>query len=154
MVIDEIEDLATLLKRYFEDQEPDDSSAGNGANDIVQNITGIGTSIDSGSTVMVNGVLICVLYAALPPEQQMLAFRPKPEGCSRKIILSTNIAETSVTLDGIKYVCDCGKHKCREYSSSTGMESLMVADISKAQVGWLRQKQPILPCNFAHFYKS
>jgi HrpA-like RNA helicase len=63
----------------------------------------------------------------------MLAFRPKPEGCSRKVILATNIAETSVTLDGIRYVVDCGKHKSREYKSSTGMESLMVSDISKAQ---------------------
>ncbi len=131
LLLDEIEDLATLLKRHFEDLEPDDSPAENG--NIVQNITGIGTSIDSGSTVMVNGVLICVLYAALPPEQQMLAFRPKPEGCTRKIIISTNIAETSVTLDGIKYVVDCGKHKSREYVSSTGMETLGVVDISKAQ---------------------
>ena len=130
MILDEIEDLATLLKRHFEDS---DDSPENGANNIVQNIKGIGTSIDSGSTVMVNGILICVLYASLPPEQQMLAFRPKPEGCSRKIIISTNIAETSVTLDGIKYVVDCGKHKSREYISSTGMESLSVLDISKAQ---------------------
>ena len=131
--LDEIEDLATLLKRHFEDLEPEESPTENGASNIVQNIKGIGTSIDSGSTVMVNGVLICVLYAALPPEQQMLAFRPKPEGCTRKIIISTNIAETSVTLDGIKYVVDCGKHKSRDYISSTGMESLGVVDISKAQ---------------------
>lgn len=41
--------------------------------------------------------------------------------------------ETSVTLDGIRYVVDCGKHKSREYKSSTGMESLVVSDISKAQ---------------------
>ena len=120
------------MKRYFEDLEPDNSPE-NGTSNIVQNIKGIGTSIDSGSSVMVGGVLICVLYAALPPEQQMLAFRPKPDGCSRKIIISTNIAETSVTLDGIKYVVDCGKHKSREYISSTGMESLGVVDISKAQ---------------------
>jgi ATP-dependent RNA helicase DHX8/PRP22 len=42
-------------------------------------------------------------------------------------------AETSVTLDGIRYVVDCGKHKSREYKSSTGMESLVISDISKAQ---------------------
>lgn len=41
--------------------------------------------------------------------------------------------ETSVTLDGIRYVVDCGRHKSREYKSSTGMESLTVSDISKAQ---------------------
>lgn len=96
---DEIEDLASLLKKYLEDLEPDDDSSDetNGNNkkkkDMVQNIKGIGTSIHSGnSSMIVNGVLICVLYASLPPEQQMLAFRPKPDGCSRKVILSTNIA--------------------------------------------------------------
>ena len=46
----------------------------------------------------------------------------------------TSTKETSVTLDGIKYVVDCGKHKSREYSSSTGMESLKLSNISKAQV--------------------
>mmetsp|Transcript_4895 Transcript_4895/g.11184 ORF Transcript_4895/g.11184 Transcript_4895/m.11184 type:complete len:960 (-) Transcript_4895:4088-6967(-) len=129
---EEIEDLASLLKKYLEELEPDDSDQ-NATRDTVQNIKGIGTSINSGNSLIVNGVLICVLYASLPPEQQMLAFRPKPDGCSRKVILSTNIAETSVTLDGIRYVVDCGKHKSREYKSSTGMESLKISDISKAQ---------------------
>jgi len=49
------------------------------------------------------------------------------------MILATNIAETSVTLDGIRYVIDCGKCKSRDYNSATGMESLTVADVSKAQ---------------------
>lgn len=98
---DEIENLASLLKRYLEDFKNDDNKSTDDNNniinskttgDIVQNIKGIGTSIDSGHTLIVNGVLICVLYASLPPEQQMLAFRPKPEGCSRKVILATNIA--------------------------------------------------------------
>jgi HrpA-like RNA helicase len=90
---DEIEDLASLLKRYLEDLEPDDSeSEQKPAGNVVQNIKGIGTSINSGNSVIINGVLICVLYASLPPEQQMLAFRPKPKGCTRKVILATNIA--------------------------------------------------------------
>ena len=88
---DEIEDLASLLKKYLEDLEPDESDKKN-VGDMVQNIKGIGTSINSGNSLIVNGVLICVLYASLPPEQQMLAFRPKPDGCSRKVILATNIA--------------------------------------------------------------
>ena len=87
---DEIEDVASLLKKHLEEMEPDDSR--DTSKDIVQDIKGIGTSISSGNTMIVNGVLICVLYAALPPEAQMNAFRPKPEGCVRKIILSTNIA--------------------------------------------------------------
>jgi hypothetical protein len=90
--------------------------------------------------------MICVLYAALPPEAQMMAFAPKPEGCTRKIILATNIAETSVTLSGIRYVVDCGKHKTRDYNGATGMESLTVKDISKAQVGRINETFLFLFC--------
>ncbi len=89
---DEIEDLASLLKRYLEDLEPNGESERTISGDIVQNIKGIGTSINAGNSVIVSGVLICVLYASLPPEQQILAFRPKPKGCTRKVILATNIA--------------------------------------------------------------
>jgi HrpA-like RNA helicase len=87
---DEIEDVASLLKKHLEELEPDDPKET--SRDIVQNIQGIGASISSGSSMIVNGVFICVLYAALPPDAQINAFRPKPDGCVRKIILSTNIA--------------------------------------------------------------
>jgi ATP-dependent RNA helicase DHX33 len=56
------------------------------------------------------------------------------ESSSLTVALTLVQTETSVTLDGIKYVVDCGKHKSREYSSSTGMESLKLSNISKAQV--------------------
>lgn len=129
---EDIEDLASLLKNHLDDEELFARTITSG--DVVQAIKGIGTNIHAGtSSSIVNGVLVCVLYAALPQEAQMLAFQPKPEGCSRKIILATNIAETSVTLDGIRFVIDCGKHKTRDFSSATGMESLTVNDVSKAQ---------------------
>ena len=48
-----------------------------------------------------------------------------------KIVLSTNIAETSVTIPGIKYVVDCGLQKIRTYKTSTGVDSLKVLPISK-----------------------
>jgi len=141
---EEIEDLAALLRKHL-DEEADlartltsgDDGNGNGDDepvvDIVQSLKGMGTNLNSSQNAIVNGVLICVLYAALPPEAQMFAFQPRPDGCSRKIILSTNIAETSVTLEGIRYVIDTGKQKVREFSGSTGMESLTVANVSKAQ---------------------
>ena len=47
------------------------------------------------------------LYAGLPTDQQMAVFEPAEPG-SRKVILSTNIAEASVTIDGIRFVVDCG----------------------------------------------
>ena len=118
----------------------------------MQNIKGIGASLTSGHSLIVNCVLICILYASLPPEQQMLAFHPKPAGWLRKVILTTNILTvTSVTLDGIHYFVDCGKHKSREYKSSTGMESLVVSVISKAQAAqWMGQadciSEGICPC--------
>jgi len=53
---------------------------------------------------------ICPLFAALPPEQQLKAFRPPqgPRDTTRKVILATNIAETSVTINGIRHVVDAG----------------------------------------------
>nr|WMV69937.1 ATP-dependent RNA helicase DHX8 [Euglena gracilis]BDX17153.1 ATP-dependent RNA helicase PRP22C [Euglena gracilis] len=72
------------------------------------------------------------LYAALPPDKQMLAFAPAPPGC-RKVILSTNIAETSVTINGIRYVIDTGMVKAREYNPNTGLDALRAVPVSRAQ---------------------
>ena len=52
-------------------------------------------------------IKICTLYAALPPHLQLKAFE-KCDPNTRKVVLSTNIAETSVTIDGIKFVIDSG----------------------------------------------
>ncbi|KAI8539403.1 hypothetical protein RHMOL_Rhmol09G0180300 [Rhododendron molle] len=72
------------------------------------------------------------IYSSLPSEKQMQVFMPAPIGF-RKVILATNIAETSVTIPGIKYVIDPGLVKARTYSAHTGMESLVVVPTSKAQ---------------------
>ena len=76
-------------------------------------------------------LLVCPIFAALPPEQQMEAFAPTPSQC-RKVILATNIAETSITINGIRYVVDTGVHKSRVYHSKVGIDSLMVTPISRA----------------------
>jgi HrpA-like RNA helicase len=68
------------------------------------------------------------LYAALSSEEQMLAFQPSVPGV-RKIILATNIAETSVTISGIKYVIDPGKVKTRCMHPFTGADMLQVTPI-------------------------
>mmetsp|Transcript_29757 Transcript_29757/g.94697 ORF Transcript_29757/g.94697 Transcript_29757/m.94697 type:complete len:156 (-) Transcript_29757:84-551(-) len=57
------------------------------------------------------------LYAALPPAAQAEALEPAPVGV-RKVVLATNIAETSLTIDGIVYVIDCGLHKCKAYHAA------------------------------------
>ncbi|KAM9257248.1 ATP-dependent RNA helicase DHX33-like [Cariama cristata] len=82
------------------------------------------------------GMTVLPLYASLPYSKQLCVFRPAAKGC-RKVILSTNIAETSVTIAGIKYVVDTGMVKAKKYSPETGLEVLAVQRVSKAQA-WQR----------------
>lgn len=71
------------------------------------------------------------LYAALPPQQQLKIFsKLKPR--QRKIIVSTNIAETSVTVPGIKYVIDSGLRKVKVWRHQLGLSTLLTVPISKA----------------------
>ncbi|GJN74108.1 hypothetical protein PLIIFM63780_008186 [Purpureocillium lilacinum] len=71
------------------------------------------------------------LYAGLSTEQQMYVFDKPPEN-TRKVVFSTNIAEASVTIDGIVHVVDCGFVKLRAYNPVTGIETLTATPISKA----------------------
>lgn len=75
---------------------------------------------------------IMPLYGAQNTEDQAKVFEKVPLDC-RKLIYCTNIAETSLTVDGIGYVIDCGYVKQKIYNHSTGMDSLMVVPISKVQ---------------------
>lgn len=65
------------------------------------------------------------MYSQLPSDLQARIFKKDPDGY-RKCIISTNIAETSLTVDGIKYVIDCGFCKLKVYNSSVGLDSLQV----------------------------
>ena len=76
-------------------------------------------------------MIICPIYANLPSEMQAKIFEPTPEG-ARKVVLATNIAETSLTIDGIVYVIDPGFVKENVYNPRTGMESLVVTPCSRA----------------------
>lgn len=79
----------------------------------------------SSSSPHATSYRIFPLYAALSSEEQLLAFQPSIPGI-RKIILATNIAETSVTISGIKYVIDPGKVKTRCMHPFTGADMLQV----------------------------
>ncbi|XP_014219992.1 putative pre-mRNA-splicing factor ATP-dependent RNA helicase DHX16 [Copidosoma floridanum] len=79
----------------------------------------------------VSELIIVPVYANLPSEMQAKIFLPTPPG-ARKVVLATNIAETSLTIDNIIYVIDPGFAKQNNFNSRTGMESLMVVPISKA----------------------
>jgi len=74
---------------------------------------------------------VCPIYSTLPSEQQAKIFEKTSEG-SRKVVLGTNIAETSLTIDGICFVVDTGFCKQKTYNPRTGMESLIVTPISRA----------------------
>jgi ATP-dependent RNA helicase DDX35 len=71
------------------------------------------------------------LYAGLSTEQQMYVFEEAPEN-TRKVIFSTNIAEASITIDGIVYVVDTGFVKLRAFNPLTGIETLTATPVSKA----------------------
>lgn len=76
-------------------------------------------------------VHVLPLYSQLQTQEQLLVFEPPPEG-SRLIVLATNVAETSITIPGIRYVFDCGRAKERKYNQSTGVQSFEIGWISKA----------------------
>jgi ATP-dependent RNA helicase DHX37/DHR1 len=80
-------------------------------------------------TVM--NVHVLPLYSQLPTNQQLRVFEPPPDG-SRLIVLATNVAETSLTIPGIRYVFDCGRAKEKKYNLITGVQSFEVGWISKA----------------------
>ncbi|BGP51912.1 Salivary acidic proline-rich phosphoprotein 1/2 [Rhodotorula kratochvilovae] len=102
---DEIESLATSIQAYLPDLEKTLPSKGS--------------------------ILVTPLYAKLPPAEQAKAFAPSPPN-TRKIILATNIAETSVTIPGVKFVVDCGLAKEKRYHAGTGIDSLVTESISQS----------------------
>ncbi|MCA0900997.1 ATP-dependent helicase HrpB [Microbulbifer agarilyticus] len=76
-------------------------------------------------------VLISPLYGALKKEQQDAAIAPCPDG-KRKIVLATNVAETSLTIEGIRVVVDAGLMRESRFDPNTGMNRLVTTQISQA----------------------
>jgi pre-mRNA-splicing factor ATP-dependent RNA helicase DHX16 len=73
-------------------------------------------------------LIVCPIYANLPSDMQAKIFEPTPEG-ARKVVLATNIAETSITIDGVVFVIDPGFVKQNSYNPRTGMSSLVVVPV-------------------------
>ncbi|XP_043723743.1 probable pre-mRNA-splicing factor ATP-dependent RNA helicase DEAH4 isoform X3 [Telopea speciosissima] len=86
-------------------------------------------SLEEGSCM---DAVVLPLHGSLPPEMQVRVFNRAPPNC-RRFIVATNIAETSLTVDGVVYVIDSGYVKQRQYNPSSGMYSLDIVQISRVQ---------------------
>ncbi|OGM50273.1 DEAH-box RNA helicase (Dhr1) [Aspergillus bombycis] len=119
--------------------DADLSNVGNEDDDSDLEITGLDNDdddddgFDLGEEAMGSSTRVHVLplYSQLPTKEQLRVFEPPPEG-SRLIILATNVAETSLTIPGIRYVFDCGRAKEKQYDLDTGVQKFQVNWISKA----------------------
>ncbi|KAJ1811635.1 Pre-mRNA-splicing factor ATP-dependent RNA helicase PRP16, partial [Coemansia sp. RSA 2598] len=72
------------------------------------------------------------IYSQLPADMQSRIFEPSPV---RKVVVATNIAETSLTVDGVRYVVDAGYYKLKVYNPRIGMDALQITPISQANAG-------------------
>lgn len=112
---DEDEDSDVEITGLDEPEEDEDFDIGEGEE-----------AMDSSAKVHV-----LPLYSQLPTKEQLRVFEPPPEG-SRLIVLATNVAETSLTIPGIRYVFDCGRSKEKQYDLETGVQKFQIDWISKA----------------------
>ncbi|KAL9225588.1 hypothetical protein vseg_001493 [Gypsophila vaccaria] len=103
-----------------------------GQEDIEKLLTKLEEKVRNLEEGSVMDAVIYPLHGSLPPELQVRVFSPPPKNC-RRFIVATNIAETSLTVDGVVYVIDAGYVKQRQYNPATGMYSLDVMQISRVQ---------------------
>ncbi|MBZ7454472.1 ATP-dependent helicase HrpB [Klebsiella michiganensis] len=78
-------------------------------------------------------VILCPLYGALPLSEQRKAILPAPAGM-RKVVLATNIAETSLTIEGIRLVVDSAQERVARFDARTGLTRLVTQRISQASM--------------------
>lgn len=130
-ILDYMEAALLTVKRIHETNTAKDE-----AGDILVFLTGqaeIDLAVAAIASSYPKGDLIPLpVYAAIPSELQSLIFDPPPPG-KRKVIFATNIAETSLTIDGIKFVVDAGFAKYQVWNAEKGMGLLRVEAISQAQ---------------------
>ncbi|XP_051148923.1 probable pre-mRNA-splicing factor ATP-dependent RNA helicase DEAH4 isoform X2 [Andrographis paniculata] len=124
--------LKTAIDIHIQEPEGDILIFMTGQDDIEKLVSKLEERIQNLEEGSCMDAIILPLHGSLPPELQVRVFSPPPPNC-RRIIVSTNIAETSLTVDGVVYVIDCGFVKQRQYNPSTGMYSLDVVQISKVQ---------------------
>ena len=99
--------------------------------DIIESLASLVNDYSQDMGPELPKLLVLPLFAALSSAAQQRIFQPAPRN-TRKIIIATNIAETSVTVPGVRFVIDSGKAKVKQFRTGIGMESLLVKPISKS----------------------
>ncbi|KAL6538007.1 hypothetical protein OROGR_011995 [Orobanche gracilis] len=108
-----------------------DSEEESDSNTKVQDVPQTPEGNDKDKSSSPGQLHVLPLYAMLPASSQLRVFEKARDG-ERLVVVATNVAETSLTIPGIKYVVDTGKEKVKNYNSSSGMETYEIQWISKA----------------------
>lgn len=116
-----------------EDMSGEDSDLDDATTDHAEQKNDQGQEFDIEGEKASDGLKMHILplHSQLPTAQQMKVFQAVPDG-SRLIVLATNVAETSLTIPGIRYVFDCGRSKSKQYDPNCGVQTFKVGWISKA----------------------
>ncbi|KAH7376513.1 pre-mRNA-splicing factor ATP-dependent RNA helicase PRP43 [Plectosphaerella cucumerina] len=124
--------LKAIIKLHNEEPLPGDVLAFLTGQEEIEAAQGLIEEHAATLPASVPKIKVFPLFGQLSIEAQHEAFKPIKGGFTRKIVLATNIAETSVTVPGVRYVLDCGKAKVKQFRSRLGMESLLAKPISKS----------------------
>ena len=123
--------LRTIFQIHYKEPMPGDVLVFLSGQETIESLENLVKEYALSMGPDVPKLLVLPLFAALPQAAQQRVFQPAPPK-TRKIILSTNIAETSVTVSGVRFVIDCGKAKIKQFRTRIGLDSLLVKPISKS----------------------
>ena len=123
--------LRTIFQVHYKEPMPGDILVFLTGQETIESLHSLIKEYALGMSTDVPKILVLPLYAALPQSAQQRIFHPAPPR-TRKIILATNVAETSVTVPGVRFVVDCGKAKTKQFRPRLGLDSLLVKPISKS----------------------
>ena len=123
--------LRTIFQIHYKEPLPGDILVFLTGQETIESLEDLVNEYALNLTPEVPKLLVLALFAALPQSMQQKVFLPTPPK-TRKVILATNIAETSVTVSGVRFVIDCGKSKAKQFRTRLGLDSLLVKPISKS----------------------
>ncbi|KAF2835858.1 P-loop containing nucleoside triphosphate hydrolase protein [Patellaria atrata CBS 101060] len=123
--------LKSIFQVHHKEPLPGDILVFLTGQDTVESLEKLVNEYAQGLDPSVPKILTLPLFAALPQTAQQKIFQPAPPR-TRKVIIATNIAETSVTVPGVRFVVDSGKVKIKQFRNRLGLDSLLVKDISRS----------------------